>query len=246
MYYSDELKASPAYHCIGAATSKHILGPYTPTETPFACPDPQKLGGAIDPDGFLDLSTGKRYVTYKVDGNSRGHGGACSNSVAPIMPTPILLQEVEENGLTHIGEPIEILDRDALDGPLIEAPSLHRSPEGIYFLFFSSNCFTTPLYDTSYATAMNITGPYTKSRRPLFISGDGPELVGPGGMDIIKGGDMIVFHGHLTTTNSEVEEKLAESEAKKSGKPVKDINLPFIRGLYSGQATFSGHDVNLA
>jgi beta-xylosidase len=244
MYYADSTTFAPQHHCVGVATSTSITGPYTPLDQPFACPDVNALGGAIDPDGFLDESTGRRYVTYKVDGNSLGHGGACMNSVAPIVPTPILLQEVDTDGITLIGEAVEILDRDNFDGPLIEAPSLHLSDEGIYFLFFSSNCFTTPLYDTSYATATNITGPYTKSGRPLLVTGDGPNLLGPGGMDIIKGGNMILFHGHLT--NSNIQGNLAEVQKSSGKKNRGKLGTMLVRGMYSGTATFSGTSVSLS
>lgn len=233
LYYAGEIKASPNHHCIGAATATSVMGPYTPQATPFACPDPATLGGAIDPDGFFDESTGRRWVSYKVDGNSNGHGGSCNNMVAPQKSTPIVLQEVAKDGITLIGDAIQILDRDKYDGPLIEAPAMYRSDEGIYFLFFSSNCFTGPLYDTSYATAANITGPYTKSARPLFITGDGPNLIGPGGMDIIKGGGMIVFHSHLPPVTS------GRGKNRK-----KEFNL--VRAMYSAMATFHGHTVSLA
>jgi len=246
LYYADELVRAPAHHCVGVATSKSVMGPYVPRDTPFACPDVHTLGGAIDPDGFRDPASGKRYVTYKVDGNSIGHGGTCNNMVPPIVPTPIMLQEVGEDGITLVGDAIQILDRDARDGPLIEAPSLHRSDEGIYFLFFSSNCFTTPLYDTSYATATNIQGPYTKAGRPLIVTSDGPDLVGPGGLDIIPGGEMVLFHGHMTVNNDPARKQQVEDASKKSGKPVQDIHLPLVRGMYSGVATFRGTTVSLA
>lgn len=233
LYYTGEVKSSPTHHCVGVATATSVMGPYTPQVTPFACPDPATWGGAIDPDGFLDESTGRRWVTYKIDGNSNGHGGSCGNMVAPQKPTPIILQEVAEDGIRLIGDAIQILDRDKYDGPLIEAPSLYRSDEGIYFLFFSSNCFIGPLYDTSYATATNITGPYTKSARPLFITGDGPGLIGPGGMDIIKGGGMIVFHAQLPPTS------IGRGRDRK-----KEFN--FVRVMYSAMATFKGHTVSLA
>lgn len=220
MYYADELVGNPAHHCIGVATSKNILGPYTPQDTPWACPIDQ--GGAIDADSFQDVD-GKRYVVYKVDGNSIGHGGECMNSVAPIIPTPILLQAVAADGITPIDGPVEVLDRDAFDGPLIEAPSLHCSSEGIYFLFFSSSCFSGPLYDTSYATAKSIYGPYTKSERPLFITGDGPNMRGPGGSDIVKDGSRVVLHGHLDDATGYVG------------------YTP--RGMYTARLTFSGTTV---
>lgn len=220
MYYADEILGNAAHHCVGVATSKNILGPYAPIDTPFACPIDK--GGAIDADGFQDID-GKRYVMYKVDGNSIGHGGECVNSVAPIVPTPIMLQAVAGDGITPLGGPLEILDRDDFDGPLIEAPSLHRTGEGIYFLFFSSNCFSGPLYDTSYATATSIYGPYTKSDLPLFITGDGPDMRGPGGSDIVKDGSRVVLHGHLD-----------ESTGYVGYTP---------RGMYTARLTFSGTSV---
>lgn len=156
-----------------------------------------------------------------------------------------MLQEVAHDGVTLIGSPVQILDRDDLDGPLIEAPSLHRSAEGIYFLFYSSNCFTTPKYDVSYATATNIHGPYTRSNRPLLITSDAG-LVGPGGLDIIKGGNMVVFHGHMTIQNDPAELKQAQSISASTGTPVANVQLPLIRGMWSGTATFSGTTVSLA
>lgn len=64
------------------------------------------------------------------------------------MPTPIMLQRMLKDGVTPDGPPIQILDRIAEDGPLVEAPDIVRSKEGIYFLFFSSGCAT----DSSYAS----------------------------------------------------------------------------------------------
>ncbi|KKY22700.1 putative glycosyl hydrolase family 43 protein [Phaeomoniella chlamydospora] len=197
LYYSAQHRSHPGTHCIGAAFSPPSapLGPYTPLSEPIACPI--HLGGAIDPDGFYDPSTGKQYISYKIDGNNLGHGGSCRNTIPPIVPTPILLQEVSpSDGVTPIGSPREILDLDfALDGPLIEAPSLYRSREGIYFLFYSSDCFTTEGYDVKYATSPYIWGPYERAENSLLRTGDGPpddtagpedtfKLVGPGGMDI--------------------------------------------------------------
>ncbi|CAP72860.1 uncharacterized protein PODANS_2_2920 [Podospora anserina S mat+] len=112
MYYSGQLSGNnSAYHCIGAAKStSSVTGPYTPLSQPIACPLSQ--GGAIDPAGFLDPLTGKRYLVYKVDGNSLGNGGSCGNSVAPQVPTPIVLQPVADDGITFVGERVTILGSD--------------------------------------------------------------------------------------------------------------------------------------
>ena len=77
MYYSATTKQDTAKHCVGAAKATQITGPYTPyTDSALICP--LSAGGAIDASGYND--NGKRYIAWKVDGNSIGHGGACGNT----------------------------------------------------------------------------------------------------------------------------------------------------------------------
>ena len=192
LYYSAYDASSPNQHCVGTATSDTVLGPYTPASTPLACPISQ--GGAIDPSGFTD-SDGTHYVVYKIDGNSIGHGGSCGNTVAPIVPTPIMLQQLAADGVTPVGAPIEILDRGDADGPLIEAPNLILK-NGVYVLTFSSNCYSTTLYDVSYATATNVRGPYTKSSAPLMVTNNPYEITAPGGATMSPDGEHMVFHAN--------------------------------------------------
>lgn len=106
-----------------------------------------------------------------------------------------MLQQVADDGYTKIGAPIQVLDRGDADGPLIEAPNLIRAGDGVYVLFFSSNCYSTPLYDVSYATASNVRGPYTKSPAPLLVTGN-YGLTAPGGATSIEGGGELVFHAN--------------------------------------------------
>ena len=61
-YYSASTSMNTAHHCIGAATSTTILGPYTAQDDPLFCPLSQ--GGAIDASGYND--SGQRYIAYKV------------------------------------------------------------------------------------------------------------------------------------------------------------------------------------
>ncbi|KAH6652122.1 glycosyl hydrolase family 43 protein [Truncatella angustata] len=191
MYYSGQVGNNTAHHCVGTAISETVLGPYTPADQPFDCD--LSVGGSIDPSGFQDAD-GKRYVVYKIDGNSIGHGGSCNNDVAPIISTPILMQEVDADGTTKIGEPIEVLDRTDEDGPLVEAPTIFRNSKGMYVLFFSSGCFTEPTYNVNYATASSVTGPYTRSAVPLVTSDDSFGLTAPGGATPLVDGSGIVFH----------------------------------------------------
>jgi hypothetical protein len=67
--------------------------------------------------------------------------------------------------------------------------------DGSFVLFFSSNCYSTTLYDVSYATASSLTGPYTKSSVPLLVTGN-YGLTAPGGATSIVGGGQLVFHAN--------------------------------------------------
>lgn len=66
----------------------------------------------IDVSGF-EAPGGGMYIVWKVDGNSIGSSH-----------TPIRLQHVGANGYTPDGSVYTLIDRDAADGPLVEAPSL--------------------------------------------------------------------------------------------------------------------------
>jgi len=191
MYYSGEAKSDLRHHCVGTAIAENPTGPYVPNDTPLSCRLDQ--GGSIDPAGFKD-SDGTRYVTFKVDGNSIGHGGDCNNGNPPLVSTPIMLQKVQADGVTPIGDAVQILDRSTLDGdgPLVEAPSLVLRG-GTYFLFYSTHCYTDPAYDVRWATATSITGPYTKTNVELLKTGN--DLISPGGGTVCGCGDRMLFHG---------------------------------------------------
>jgi hypothetical protein len=99
--------------------------------------------------------------------------------------------------------PITPLDHSNLDGPLIEVPSLNLK-DNKYCLFFSSNCYSSPQYDVSYATADNVAGPYTKAGcpvAPLLVMGNFG-LHSPGGADVNQYGNKIAFHANLEDNNS--------------------------------------------
>lgn len=186
MYYSATSAKYPSAHCIGAASAASPTGPFTSTNDALVCPG--SLGGAIDSAVFVDNvagnignargrtaaeeSTQPIYLLYKIDGNSRGHGGSCGNGVAPQTPTPIQLRRLDETGLAMSpgAEAVTILDRIAEDGPLVEAPSLVKVGE-TYTLFYSSGCTREDSYTVKYATSMDIAGPYTR-RGTLLKTGD--------------------------------------------------------------------------
>ena len=201
MYFTALSKADNRRHCVGTAKSTTAAGPYAPNPDPLACPLAE--GGAIDPAGFTD-SDGTLYAVYKIDSNSLGGGGACGNGDLA-RDTPIMLQRLAADGYTPQGAPTKILSRDNSDGAVIEAPSLVRSKDGTYVLFYSSHCFNGPDYDVSYATAAGVGGPYTKAADPLLASGgnDG-KLNSPGGADVGPDGTKLVFHSDKEPANAGV------------------------------------------
>ncbi|KAG2169977.1 hypothetical protein JADG_009716 [Aureobasidium aubasidani] len=192
MYYTAALKSNSKLHCLGTASASTVTGPYTPIgPDPWTCPTGQ--GGAIDPAGYYDPKDNTRWVVYKIDANAIGHGGFCGNTVKPILSTPIMLQKVSvDNGFTKIGLPTPMIYNDPADGPYVEAPALTKMSDGTYVLFYSSNCFVTPLYDVSYATSKNIRGPYKKFGGLIKTGTYG--LRAPGGLDMAINGDHAVFH----------------------------------------------------
>ncbi|KAK8154008.1 glycosyl hydrolase [Phyllosticta citrichinensis] len=190
LYYAARMKGETSY-CVSAGYSWSPTGPFVPLDDPIACNT--KKGGSIDPSGFRD-DDGERYLLYKVDGNHIGNGGSCNNGNKPIKSTPIMLQLMWPDGVTPQGPPVKILDRSDRDGPLIEAPSMTRTHDGKYVMFFSSNCFTSEHYDISYAFADKIKGPY-KKYGPLAKTGM-MGLQSPGGADVSADGEHLVFHAN--------------------------------------------------
>ena len=71
---------------------------------------------------------------------------------------------------------------------------------GRYVLFYSLGGYGGDGYQTSYASATSLTGPYTKACRSLLTTSTMDTAVrGPGGADVVReaGGDHIVFHGWI-------------------------------------------------
>lgn len=164
-------------------------------------------------------SNGDVYVVYKVDGNNIGDGSwTCGQSQENPVPTPIMLQLLESDWMTPSGDPVEILDRSDADGPLIEAPSLNLV-NGIYYLYFSSNCYSTTLYDVSWATATSVSGPYTKAgapNAPLLVTGD-YGLTAPGGAAVTPDGTSMAFHSDLNGDDVSVREMWVASVTESGG-----------------------------
>jgi hypothetical protein len=144
------------------------------------------------------LLAAKQFLLYKVDGNSLGLKHSCYRYVAP---TPLMLQEVEDDGVSFIGDPVPLLENTRYNGPGIEAPAMTYE-DGKYYLIYNSRCYANETYSVHYATSFaGIEGPYRRSPRPLLITGqkvEGVELLAPGGVDIDpSNASRIVFHSDV-------------------------------------------------
>lgn len=139
MYFT-AVKRGTTQHCIGAAYSDNIDGPYTSmqkdgADSPWSCGAPGDQ--SIDPDGFIDTD-GKRYVVWKhamrnttapnnaahwawysdskLSGIDQREGTAplstrCGGQGPPYGPTAVTVREVSaEDGVTEIGPPAIVLD----------------------------------------------------------------------------------------------------------------------------------------
>ncbi|KAK4154577.1 putative arabinan endo-1,5-alpha-L-arabinosidase C [Chaetomidium leptoderma] len=203
LYYAAQLGDPPGsqFHCIGAAVSHTgVLGPYLPLAEPVVCPLDQ--GGAIDPSGFLDPVSGRRFFLYKVDGNALGEGGECNNGVGEGRRRRSVRQGGDGGeGVGLVGEGVEVLDRvGEVDGPLVEAPDLVYCKGYGYVLFYSNHCWDGPGYSVNYAVARNIEGPYERGKGGRLIgTGDAFNVTAPGGAASVPGGSgggwMVLFHG---------------------------------------------------
>ncbi|MBO2460205.1 family 43 glycosylhydrolase [Actinomadura violacea] len=168
--------------CIGVATSASPAGPFVPVDgPPLVCP--LDLGGAIDPSSYIETD-GTRYLLYKSD----------ARKTAAIYLVPLTADGLRVNGPAK-----RILGHDRSEPVLVEAPDLVRRG-GQYVLLYSAGWYFRSDYQTRYAIAPSLEGPYRKQPRPVQSTGAyGGAVEGPGSADVLtdETGDHLVFHGIL-------------------------------------------------
>ena len=166
---------------IGCASAAAPEGPYTDCGAPLV----QNALGVIDATFFEDVgATGKKYLYYKIDGNSQG------------QRTPIFARELAADGLSFApgSAAIEVLNNDAAtwEGGVVEAPWVIKHGTD-YFLFYSGNVYDDR-YRTGVARAKSPTGPFTKSGAPILDNN--ASWVGPGHGSVVSvhGRDYFFHH----------------------------------------------------
>lgn len=222
LYYAAGKEGTRSTHCISAAKSQDIRGPYKAIDGIVTCPENSQ--GAFDIFEFKDwkikgdwglptVVNGKTVVrrencSGKVDGNcgnsyfdpkwsEGGYGGKRyivykHQSKDRTTSTPLTLQEVKADGITLVGKPIELMDWQEGDFGSIEAPAIYKTPLGKYVLTYSKGNTATAKYTASYAVANKVTGPYVRKGDVLKTGDFG--LNAPGGAEITWNGERMVFH----------------------------------------------------
>jgi beta-xylosidase len=185
MYYTARDKASDK-QCVGVAASDKPEGRFKDTnDQAFVCQSEQ--GGTIDASPYRD-DDGKLYLYYKNDGN-------CCN-----MATYIYVQEMAPDGLSLLGEPVQLIRNDKQwEAHVIEAPTMFKH-EGKYYLFYSANNYGGHEYAVGYATCESPLGPCQKApENPILASNfENKEalVIGPGHQTLLQIGDQtwIIYH----------------------------------------------------
>ncbi len=161
--------------CIGIATSDAPEGPFRDrNDEPFICQVQQ--GGSIDASPFRD-EDGTLYLYWKNDGN------CC------MQATYIYAQELAPDGLSLVGEPVQIARNDEpWEGTVVEAPTMWWQDD-TYYLFYTGNVYTTERYAVGYAVCESPLGPCEDAEEnPILVSDleSQPLVLGPGHQTVIE------------------------------------------------------------
>lgn len=193
MYYAAQADTTAGTYCIGVAQAAAPVGPFVDAGRPVVCGAGRGNGDftTIDPQGFDDPLTGKRYLYW-------GSAGQ-----------PLVVQELAADRLSFApgSAPVPVAfprtgnDPSAYDTGLIEGPWVtYRVP--YYYLYFSGNacCGAGAHYAVMVARAPSPTGPFEVLRsgaaaRPI-LQGLGP-WENPGHNAVIKdaaGAEWMLYH----------------------------------------------------
>ncbi|HET9010721.1 MAG TPA: glycoside hydrolase family 43 protein [Gemmatimonadaceae bacterium] len=202
MYFSAQIDSAKRItpsdgFCIGMATATTAAGPFTDVGSPVEC-GPNFT--TIDPMGFDDPQTGKRYLYW-------GSAGS-----------PLLVQELAPDRHSFADGTISTTlvfprsgnDPSAYDTGLIEGPWVtYVAP--YYYLYFSGNgcCGAGAHYAVMVARSTSPTGPFevhtsggTSQAAEPVLRGAGPWLA-PGHNAVVKdaaGAEWMVYHA-ISSTN---------------------------------------------
>ena len=182
MHYTARDDAS-GLQCLTTAVAEAPGGPYVDdSRAPLVCQQDQ--GGSIDSHPFQDVD-GRRWLFWKNDGNARG------------VDSRIWVQELGADGRSLLGDPVDTGLRQSAPwhGALVEAPTVLRTEAG-YLMLYSANNYDTADYAMGWASAEQVTGPYTDRSPEPWVTGRGA-AAGPGGQSVVtaaNGRQWLAYH----------------------------------------------------
>lgn len=177
---------------IGLAKSDHPLGPFITVKAPLVDRELSYIDGHI----FVDGDT--PYLFYVKD---------CSENVIDgVHVSQIYAQEMSEDLLELKGEPVLVAQPDQpwegidKDWRWNEGPFVLKV-DGVYYLMYSANVFSSAEYAVGYATAAAPLGPWTKAKEnPILAKRLEIGVSGPGHNSVTLSPDgtemFIVYHTH--------------------------------------------------
>jgi beta-xylosidase len=184
IYYAAHKKGGNL--CLSVASADNPEGPYT-DHGPLMC---QEVG-SIDAFPMRD-EQGKLYMIWKEDGNSVE------------KPTPIWVQQMNEERTALIGEKRELFRNDkGWEGNLVEGVSMIKNG-GYYYAFYAAAacCGRECTYQTGVARSKFLLGPWEKYDKNPILGNDN-EWKCPGhGTPVEKDGKYyFLYHAYDKNTN---------------------------------------------
>lgn len=177
MFYTAERKL-----CV--AESGSPLGAFVQTVK-----KPIREEAGIDSSVFFDTD-GKAYIYFvRFNGGNITWGAELKDN----------LMEIKDETLSRCIRPDQPWELKA--SKVTEGPSVFKK-DGVYYLMYSANDYTSQDYAVGYATSTSPLGPWTKSKdNPVLYRYEGLVGVGHGAPFVDKDGQMrYVFHAHKSET----------------------------------------------
>ncbi|GFH40800.1 family 43 glycosylhydrolase [Lactococcus insecticola] len=184
---------------IAVATSSTPDGTFSVSDNPVIAMD--NAGGVIDPSIYIE--NGTPYLLYKNDGN------------AIMQASNLYIRKLTASGFTAASNPYKMISNLNVENPspkhkgkpasTIEAPSLIKSPDGTYVLFFAGNSYATTDYFTGYATSKSLLGTYKYQNTVLTTEKTNNKIQGSGGAEILtsdSGEKKLYLHGWVNYNSS--------------------------------------------
>lgn len=170
MYYT-VLDTALGMQCLSVATSAAPGAAFSDTSSaPLACQTAD--GGSIDPNPYLDPTSGQIYLLWKSDDNAIGKN------------SHIWGEQLSPDGLhfaSGTSPSLLLTESAAWQSPTVEGPAVIRNGS-TYYLFYGANSYNTASSGIGFATSRSLLGAYRNQSRVgpwLAMTGNAEGPQGP-------------------------------------------------------------------